>query len=130
MAQLVARVVRDDEVVGSSPASPTNHMTDEKWEEVVGRIKDGCNILSHQTLAGELSGESTEEIVFESPAGTMKITRHTRPRLLEEKTHYSGRVGGSTGIERVYSEDEFVNTVALFKDVGGDWEPVDNSMFA
>ena len=101
-------------------------MTDEKWEAVVGKIKDGCTVITHQTLPGKLAGESTEEIIFESPAGTMKITRHTRPRLLEEKTHYSGRIGGSTGIERVYSKDEFVNTVELFKDADGDWVPVDN----
>ncbi len=131
MAQLVARIVRDDEVGGSSPPSPTNqsHMTEEKWQGIVGRLKDDCEILEHQTINGELEGESIEEIVFVNPIGRMKLTRHTKPRLLSEKTHYSGRVGGSTGIERVYSDDEFVDSVDLFRDESGEWVPVDNSSF-
>ena len=135
MAQLVARIVRDDEAGGSSPPSPTRKvslvtMTEEKWQAVVGRLKDDCEILEHQTINGELEGESIEEIVFVNPIGRMKLTRRVKPRLLGEKTHYSGRVGQSTGIEKVYSDDEFVDTVELFQDSNGEWVPVDNSSFA
>ncbi|MBI2050377.1 MAG: hypothetical protein HYT31_01050 [Parcubacteria group bacterium] len=105
-------------------------MTEEKWQAVVGRLKDDCEILEHQTVNGEMEGETTEEIVFVNPMGKMKLRRSVKPRLLEEKTHYSGRVGQSTGIERVYSDDEFVDTVELFKDEYGEWVPVDNSSFA
>ncbi|OJI07323.1 hypothetical protein BK004_01155 [bacterium CG10_46_32] len=105
-------------------------MTEEKWQAVVGRLKDDCEILEHQTINGEKEGEKIEEIIFENPIGRMKLTRRTKPRLLGEKTHYSGRVGQSTNVERVYSDDEFVDTVELFQDNNGEWVPVDNSSFA
>jgi hypothetical protein len=104
-------------------------MTDEKWEQIVGRILDEFEGSTHQTLDGERENETIEEIIFDGPAGKMKLVRSTKPRLLEEKTHYSGRVGQSTGVEKVYSKDEFVNNVDLFKDEDGEWVPVDNSAF-
>jgi hypothetical protein len=104
-------------------------MSDDKWEQIVGRIKDEFAGTTHETLKGEYENESIEELIFNGPAGKMKLTRITKPRLLEQKTHYSGRVGQSTGIEKVYSKDDFVNTVELFKNNDGEWEPVDNSAF-
>ena len=104
-------------------------MTEEKWEEIVGRIKDEFKGVEHKTLDGEYENETLEELIFDGPAGRMKLVRKTKPRLLEEKTHYSGRVGQSTEIEKVYSKDEFVNTIDLFCDEDGNWVPVDNSAF-
>ncbi len=104
-------------------------MTDEKWEQIIGRIKDEFDVLSHQTLEEKNNGEQAEEIVFEGPSGIMKLERKTKPRLVEEKTHYSKRIGGDTSVERVYDEDDLVDVVELFKDNDGEWVPVDNSLF-
>jgi len=102
-------------------------MTDEKWEQIIGNIKDSFAVISHDNTKGELDHETTEEIIFENPAGKMKLVRHTKPRVLEEKTHYSGRIGSTTGIEKVYSDTETVDYVSLFKEVVGGWEEVDVS---
>ena len=100
-------------------------MTDEKWKYIVGNIKDSFNVISHKTEAGEFEHESIEELVFENPAGTMKLARHIKPRMLGEKTHYSTRIGSSTGIEKVYSDTETVDYVTLYRDVGGEWKEMD-----
>ena len=104
-------------------------MTDEKWEQIVGKIKDEFGVESHQTRDGEREREKIEEIIFNGPLGRIKIARSVRPRVLEEKTHYSNRIGGDMGVERVYSDDEFVNSMDIFKDNDGEWVPVDNSLF-
>jgi hypothetical protein len=102
-------------------------MTEEKWEQIIGNIKDTFKGVSHETLEGELKGEIIDEVVFENDAGTMKLVRHTKPRVLEEKTHYSGRIGSSTGIEKVYSDIDMVNTVKLYREDNGDWQEIDVS---
>ncbi|OIO49536.1 MAG: hypothetical protein AUJ34_01065 [Parcubacteria group bacterium CG1_02_41_12] len=105
-------------------------MMQEKWEQVIGRIKDEFDVQTHQTLDGERERETIEEIIFNGPIGVMRLTRTKRPRVLEEKTLYSNRAGSSMSVERVYSDDEFVDTVEVFKDENGEWVPVDNSMFS
>ena len=78
-------------------------MQQEKWEQLLCRI-------------------------FVNPAGRMRLERSVRPRLLEEKTHYSGRLGGDTGIEKVYSDTETVDMVKLSReDEAGDWIEMDVS---
>jgi hypothetical protein len=104
-------------------------MTEEKWKETIGKIKDQFDVISHQTMEGEIEGESIEEIIFESPMGKMRLVHRIKPRLEKEKTHYSNRIGGETTVERVYSKDEFVDFVNLFRDDGGEWVPVDNFSF-
>jgi len=104
-------------------------MTDEKWEQLIGRVKDEFDVIEHQTLDGERERETIEEIVFNGPIGKMRVARSKRPRVLEQKTHYSNRIGGDMGVERVYSDDEFVNTIEISRDQNGEWVPVDNSMF-
>lgn len=105
-------------------------MTDEKWEQLIGRIKDEFDVEDHKTMDGKREREKIEEIVFNGPIGKMKVARSVRPRVLDEKTHYSNRIGGDMSVERVYSDDEFVNNIEVFKDEDGEWVPVDNSMFA
>ena len=105
-------------------------MTEEKWEQLIGRVKDEFDNVEHQTLDGEHERETIEEIIFDGPMGKMRVTRTKKPRVLEQKTHYSNRIGGDMSVERVLSDDEFVDTVEVYKDDDGDWVPVDNSMFA
>ena len=97
-------------------------MQQEKWEQLVGRIKDEFAVEEQQTQDGVMAGEKIETIVFVNPAGKMKLQRVVKPRFLGEKTKYAGRLGSQVSIEKVYSEDELVDTVKLFRDSGGEWE--------
>lgn len=101
-------------------------MIQEKWEQLVGRIKDEFDNVEHQTFDGSRERETIEEIIFDGPIGRTKVIRTKKPRVLEEKTHYSNRIGGSMSIERVLSNDEFVDSVEVLKYDNGEWMPVDN----
>lgn len=100
-------------------------MNQEKWEQLIGRIKDDFKVIEHNKGEGEMEGETVETIIFENPAGQMKLERRTRPRVLGEKTQYAARLGSQVRIEKVYSQDEFVDTVKLYRLAGGDWQEID-----
>lgn len=100
-------------------------MNQEKWEQLIGRIKDESAVIEHGTSEGEFANETVETIVFENAAGRLKLERTIRPRLLGEKTKYAGRLGSQVSIEKVYSEDELVDSIKLFKQNGSDWQELD-----
>jgi hypothetical protein len=65
-------------------------MTDEKWEALVGQIRRKFQITEHTTSEPDLRDKAVREIlVFEGPAGPMKLERVTRPLVLEKKPIYS-----------------------------------------
>lgn len=96
-------------------------MLDEKWQGIISRIQDEFQVLEHNNRVGDIPGETIEEISFLNPAGTFKLVRSVRPRLVGEKTQYSNRIGGHTSIEKVYSQTEKVDVVKLFRQTNGDW---------
>lgn len=101
-------------------------MNQEKWEQLIGRIQDEFAVLEHATEDGDIDGEKVESLIFVNPAGKMMLERSVRPRLLEEKTHYSGRLSGETGIEKIYSDTETVDAVKLFREnEAGEWVEMD-----
>ncbi len=99
----------------------------ERWQQLVGQIKDSLAVISHETKPGEFENETLEELVFEGPTGKMKLARHTKPRVVGEKTFYAGRGGTNVGIQKEYSDTETVDTVKLFRESGGDWVEMDVS---
>ena len=54
-----------------------------------------------------------------------------KPRLLDEKTTYSNRIGSNVKIDKVYSEDEVVSYLNAYRwdEVNNDWEKIDTNMF-
>lgn len=90
-------------------------MLDEKWQGIISRVQDEFTVLEHNKL------EDTEEISFTNPAGTFKLVRTIRPRVVGEKTQYSNRIGGHTNIEKVYSDTETVDVVKFFRQTNGEW---------
>lgn len=101
------------------------NMTEEKWQQLVGRIKDEFEVLSHEKTGDESSRDSREEIIFIGPAGKMRLVRSIKPRVLGEKTYYSGRLAAQTGIEKIYSDTETVDFVKLYREDRGEWAEID-----
>lgn len=100
-------------------------MTEEKWQQLIDQIKDRCQTFESQKRPGDFEGEEVEEVLFTNQIGEFKLARSVKPRLVGEKTFYSGRLAASTGIKKIYSETETVDVVKLFRNQDGDWEEID-----
>ena len=86
-------------------------MTDERWQQVIGHIKDNFELLSENTEnLPEEQGKGTVEIIeFNGPLGKMKLERTTQPLVLDKKTIGSRRIGSETAVQYIYSDTEKVH---------------------
>jgi len=98
-------------------------MNDEKWQDIIGRVKDDFEVIEHETKELEEGPGSVELIVFDGPIGKMKLTRTSRPLILDKKAIGSRRIGSQTTVEYVYSDTEKTHTFKAYKweDDQGDW---------
>ena len=72
-------------------------MTDEKWELMVEQIRRKFKVSEHTTSEPDPRDRAVRELlVFEGPAGPMKLERVTRPLVLEKKPIYSNRAGSGS----------------------------------
>jgi hypothetical protein len=99
-------------------------MTQEKWEDIKGKIKDGFTVEDEgrETFEDE-GGMEIEYIIFEGPLGKMKLEFIAKPIVLDRKTIYSSRIGSGTTVEYVYSKDEKSYRLEAYKwnDESDDW---------
>jgi hypothetical protein len=86
-------------------------MTDERWQQIIGQIKDSFEIIAQRTEdLPEHFGRGTVEIVeFKGPLGLMKLERTTQPLMLGKKTTGSKRIGSQATVEYLYSDTEQVH---------------------
>lgn len=100
-------------------------MTEEKWQDLVGRIKDTFSVIDERFEPLTSGPGEAQCIIFSSPQGTMKLERITRPILLDTHAIASKRIGSSATITKEYSKTESSSTVTLSVQRGGEWIPVD-----
>jgi hypothetical protein len=102
-------------------------MNDQRWEEVLKRLDRQFGGLEFDETEEEETQTVTESVVWLSPQGRMKLTRTTRPLVVDKKLHYSSRIGGSSHVEYVYSKTESSSRIRLFRwsDAMSDWEEID-----
>jgi len=104
-------------------------MNDQRWEEVLRRLDKMFGDLQFDEVEEEETQTVVESVTWLSPQGRMKLTRTTRPLVVDKKTHYSSRIGGGTHVEYVYSKTESTSRVRLYRwsELGNDWEEIDAS---
>ena len=92
-------------------------MTDEKWEDIIGKIKDNFELIDHTTKdLPEERGKGTFEIIeFVGPLGKMKLARTTQPLVIDKKTIGSRRIGSDITVEYIYSDTEKVHKFTASK---------------
>ena len=99
-------------------------MLPEKWQEIVGKIKDSFSVeASEKRHYDEAGGTDVESIIFSGPLGRMKLEFIVKPVVLDRKTRYSNRAGQQTVIEYVYSPEEKSHKLKAYKwdEAAGDW---------
>jgi len=100
-----------------------------KWEELLDQIERLFGFIEHTTEEIEDRHMSVETVVFDGAMGRMRLERTVRPVILEKRTSFTKRVGSEVAVEYVYSQDEFVDTVKLYRwdKLAGEWRQVDLS---
>ncbi len=97
-------------------------MNDEKWLDVVAKIKDKFEIIEREKIDLD-DGGVEESIIFDSPLGKMKIVRTVRPRAVD-RGRQIGR-HGTTVLEHEgdTSEDRMMYQMEIFKwdNYADDW---------
>ncbi len=109
-------------------------MTDEKWEDLKENIREKFKVLEEKTepdimtddIGNEIKGEK-DIIIFEGPAGKMKVTKTKRPVILDKKSHYHKTQAGKALIEYIVSDTEFTNKLEVFSwdELAQKWKEID-----
>lgn len=108
-------------------------MTLDRWQEVIGNIKDNFEVLNSGTDSLEdEGGVKVEYIVFNTEQGKFRLEFVSKPVVLDKKTTYSKRIGSETKVDYVYSENEKVTRMSAyrFNVEANDWEEIDAKSFS
>jgi hypothetical protein len=103
-------------------------MTPEKWQQIIGEIKDKFKVEEHKKEhIDEEGGVDIEYIIFEGPVGRMKLEFVTKPLIIDKKTNYSLRIGSEANVEYVYSDTEKTHQLYTFKwdEENNEWMEMD-----
>lgn len=90
-------------------------MTDEKWQELKGQIKDSFEVLDERLEDLVDDPGSVETIEFVGPLGRMRLVRISRPLVISERAIGARRIGSHKTVQREYSPDEKVQTLKAYK---------------
>ncbi len=90
-------------------------MNDERWQDIVGKIQDGFEVIEHKTEGLDPDPGTVEIIVFKGPLGKMKLERTTKPLVLDKRAIGSKRIGSQATVQYVYSETEKTHTFKVFR---------------
>ena len=112
-------------------------MTEEKWQNIKGMVKDKFASVEQKTEPLELKTGLTESqnigqketLIFDSPLGKVKLEYLTKPVVLDKKEHYSKRMGSSAQTEYILSDTEFVRRMDAYLWKNDEWEKIDSSSF-
>ena len=105
-------------------------MTNEKWADTVGKIKDSFKVLEEGSEALPDQGNGTLTwIVFQGPLGKMKLVRNSHPRVIGKNVSHSKRIGSSVTVEYVYDPHDMVSYVKAYQwnEGTGMWEEFKNA---
>ena len=102
-------------------------MHQSKWENLVDQIERMFGFIEHTTEDYPERHVSVEIVVFDGASGRMKLERVVRPVILDKTSTFTKRIGSDVAFEYVYSEDEFVDTVKLYRwdKLASEWRQID-----
>lgn len=114
-------------------------MTEEKWENIKGMVKDKFADVDEKIEPLELKiglidtqkiGQK-EILIFASPIGKIKLEYVSKPVILDKKEHYSKRMGASSQTEYILSDTEFSSHMDAYKfdETTNEWIKIDSSSF-
>lgn len=106
-------------------------MNEERWGTIKNAIKDQFEIEYEGVEELEDSPGQVEALEFEGPLGFMRVEYVTKPKTIGRKVHTSTRIGGDSREEILFSEDETVSHMKIYKfnEAEDDWDEVKEDLF-
>ncbi len=98
-------------------------MNPEHWEDIIGKIKDKFNdavhvkedfVIEENNMGEKIMGEM-ERIEFTSPVGKIRLEKIKKPAILGKRLLYSNRIGSETKVDRVYSNEDMVEHINIYR---------------
>jgi hypothetical protein len=113
-------------------------MQDEKWEELKEETKRKFEVekIGKEDLTMEVENELIKQgfaefMIFNSPLGRIKLSRESRPKVLDKKFIYSHRAGDSARTEYEFSDTELTHKLKVYKSNDDDeWQEIDAETFS
>lgn len=104
-------------------------MTEEKWQELVGRIQDDFTLEKQEQREDPETRTTTFLVIFQGPVGRIKLERTVRPKVLDERALGGSKFGAGTRITRKYSTTDFVDALHAYRwdEEKAAWLPFDAS---
>ena len=97
-------------------------MNEEKWENLLDTIeikfgkleRRNKKFVSTDDMGNEIKNEE-DWVEFKTELGRIKVSRFTRPLIIDKKYHYNRSSTGMGQVEYVLSEDEISQKIKIFK---------------
>jgi len=107
-------------------------MNQEKWENLIGNIKDQFEVIEHKTEEILEGKGSLEYICFRGPLGKIKLEREIKPVVTGRKVLSSRRVGSDVSEEFEYSDSEMIDKLNAYtwNEERDDWEEISAEQIA
>lgn len=101
-------------------------MTKDRWKEIRVQIESSFGL--DDQYEEDLDPGTAEVIEFSGPLGKIMAKFVTRPKMLDKKTSYSNRPGSAIKVDYVFSEDEFVSHLEVYKwnESSDNWEKLES----
>ena len=113
-------------------------MQDDKWEALKEELRRKFKVedehfedLTVETADGPVLSGKIEVLIFETPMGKIKLTRESKPVVLDKKIIYSHQQGKSGRAEYTFSDSEFSHKIKAYQwdDYNDEWKEIDGSKF-
>jgi len=105
-------------------------MNANKWENLIFLAEEKFGLEERYVEDFELAELSTGEkimgqreiVEFKSPLGRIKMEKTSRPKVIDKKVLHTKRIGGKIAVDFVYSPDEKVEELKIYKlEENGEW---------
>jgi len=113
-------------------------MQDDKWEGLKEELHRKFQVedehfedLVVETADGPVVSGKVEVLIFPTPLGRIKLTRESKPVVLDKKEFYSHQQGKAARVEYTFSETEFSHKIKAYKwnDDNEEWKEIDAGSF-
>lgn len=104
-----------------------------KWENLIFLAEEKFGLDKRyqedfevsELSSGEKIMGQREVVEFKSPLGRIKMEKTSRPKVIDKKVLHTKRIGGKTAVDFVYSSEEKVEELRIYKEnEEGKWEEI------